>query len=121
MQLSVVLLCGDNSGPLNILTFVRQIGRITHTDDPAPSFLKAMDFPSGFKHDLFLINKGSWTQTLPRIISPAGAPRVTGWGPYKDVLDGHPVFMIAMHRVTGNRNDRAGGNRYIPSCTGNTD
>ncbi|KAF3022348.1 hypothetical protein E8E15_009193 [Penicillium rubens] len=86
----IVFLAGDS----------RKIGVITTTYDPTPSNL--LTFPSGFLHDLSLITAEAPSKSLPSIISPDGTPRVVGWGSYRNVLDGHPLFVMGLNVMTGN-------------------
>jgi hypothetical protein len=34
--------------------------------------------------------------------TPSGVPRIIGWANYKDLLDGHPVFVTGFNVMTGN-------------------
>jgi len=42
------------------------------------------------------------------VVSPDHTPRVVGWGSYKDVLDGHPVFVVGLNIRTGVLTQRSG-------------
>lgn len=53
-------------------------------------------FPSGFQHDLSLVEGAS----LPRIASPPDPLFVDGWASYPDVLDGGQVFLCRMNVQT---------------------
>lgn len=57
------------------------------------------------KHDLSLITNSAG---LPETISPNGTPSVTGWGSYKDFLDGKPVFVTGFNITTKNQIRKSG-------------
>lgn len=69
------------------------------TSDPAR-------FPSSFRHDLSLVTAVAPWEDLPRVMSPDHSPRVTGWGNYRTVLDGEPLFVIGFNIGTGNLSHR---------------
>jgi hypothetical protein len=62
-------------------------------------------FPTGFVHDLSLITH---SPKLPDVTSTDGTPCVVGWGGYKDLLDGKPVFVTGLNVPTGNTIIRSG-------------
>ncbi|KAF7114502.1 hypothetical protein CNMCM5793_008806 [Aspergillus hiratsukae] len=54
------------------------------------------------------ITTDSHLEDLPRVVSSDHTPRVVGWGSYKDVLDGRPVFATGFNIATGNITTRSG-------------
>ncbi|KAJ5944107.1 hypothetical protein N7516_004275 [Penicillium verrucosum] len=81
----------------------QHIGTISFTYDPVS--LRPLRFPMGFTHDLSLITND---RGLPQMVTPNHTPQVSGWGAYKDVLDGNPVFVTGFNVSTGNQIRRIG-------------
>ncbi|CAG8903156.1 unnamed protein product [Penicillium egyptiacum] len=81
----------------------QQIGTISFTYDPVS--LRPLRFPMGFNHDLSLITND---RGLPQMATPNHTPQVSGWGAYKDVSDGNPVFVTGFNVSTGNEIRRIG-------------
>lgn len=79
-----------------------QVGLITATYDRLGSHM--LPFPTGFQHDISLAT----SDDLSSLSSPSGAPRIVGWGPHREVLDGHPLFAASLNVHTGDPRIYAG-------------
>ncbi|KAJ5261447.1 hypothetical protein N7478_012042 [Penicillium angulare] len=65
-----------------------KIGSISITYDHhiAPSAV----FPQTIEHNVSIVTG----DRLPNILNPPGTPKITGWGSYRDALDGHFAFAM---------------------------
>ena len=97
----------EGNTPLGTVVFLagtsRRVGTITATYDanPIPRYLP---FPTGFRHDLFLITD----HHLPRIINSSRTPRIIGWGEYSAVLDGELVYICRFNAALSAWSPRSG-------------
>lgn len=82
-----------------------KVGEITKSYDPPTC--PFTPFQMGFKHDISLVT-ATPGQSLPALASPDGAPAIKGWGSYKDVLDGSPVFVTGQVVNNGYKKPREG-------------
>jgi hypothetical protein len=87
---------------------------MTYDPHPLPTLLP---FPSGFTHDLSLLPFPSGftydlspitDENLPTLTNSPNTPSIVGWGSYKAVLDGGPVFMTRLNVTTGRWRQSAG-------------
>ncbi|KAJ5110669.1 hypothetical protein N7532_001204 [Penicillium argentinense] len=62
---------------------------------------RASTFPQTIHHDTSIVTG----DRLPRVSNPPRAPKIIGWGEYRDALDGHSAFAMALSALTDEPQD----------------
>ncbi|KAJ5101432.1 hypothetical protein NUU61_003654 [Penicillium alfredii] len=79
---------------------VEKIGTVTATYDH--HIAQSPTFPQTIDHDTSIVTGDH----LPRVSNPSRAPRIVGWGDYREALDGHFAFAMALSATTDHPKER---------------